>query len=353
MKNDIILSAKDIKWKANGKNILDITEFQIKRGEVISLIGPNGAGKSSFLKILGLLEKPGSGEILLDGQTVKGSPLHLRRRMSMVFQEPLLLSGTVYGNVASGLHFRGIKGSRLDECVMHWLESLNISHIVGRSCRHLSGGEAQRVSLARALAVEPELLYLDEPFAALDQPTRQALVEDMGRIIKELGISAVFVTHNAEELSIFTDRICVMDKGSIVQEGKPEEVFGRPANEVVAGLVGVENIIEGTAGNDEGKVLVNNTCIMAHTDNINPGARVKLFIRPENILCGCYGSENNFHGKVEKVISLSSQYKLILNCGFRLIVLLSKGLFSYESIKPGNELDVVIPPDKIHIVNAS
>lgn len=352
MINEVILSLNNIKWRVKGKTILDVSEFHIKRGEVISLIGPNGAGKSSLMKIMCLLERPDSGGILFEGRPVSGSPLELRRKMAMVFQEPLLLSGTVYGNVSSGLRFRGIKGTKLDERVGYWLESFKISHLSGRNCRNLSGGEAQRVSLARALAAEPEILYLDEPFAALDQPTRQALVEDMGDIIKSMGISAVFVTHNAEELSVFTDRICVMDKGSIIQEGKPEDVFEKPANEVTAGLVGVENVIYGIAGDKPDTILVADTYIDADLNGAGSGTHVKLFIRPENVLYGDGASKNCFIGKVEKVTSLSSQYRLIVNCGFNLIVLLSKGLFEYERIKPGSEIKLCIPPERIHIVNA-
>jgi hypothetical protein len=171
-------------------------------------------------------------------------------------------------------------------------------------------------------------------------------------IIKSMGISAVFVTHNAEELSVFTDRICVMDKGSIIQEGKPEDVFEKPANEVTAGLVGVENVIYGIAGEKPDTILVADTYIDADLNGAGSGTHVKLFIRPENVLYGDGASKNCFIGKVEKVTSLSSQYRLIVNCGFNLIVLLSKGLFEYERIKPGSEIKLCIPPERIHIVNA-
>lgn len=352
MNNDVILSIRDLTWKANGKSILNIPAFEIKRGEVISLIGPNGAGKSSLLKILGLLQRSDSGELFFEGKPVHGNLLAFRRRMSMVFQDPLLLSGTVYSNVAQGLRFRGVKRNELDERVRYWLDRFRISHLINRSYKNLSGGEAQRVSLARALAVEPEILYLDEPFAALDQPTRYALAEEMGEIIRSRGISAVFVTHNAEELSIFTDRICVMNRGSIVQEGRPEEVFNKPVNEVVAGLVGVENILEGIAGDQNNTALIQDIPVEVNMTDVHPGTHVKLFIRPENILQGNESSRNNFHGTIEKAISLSSQYKLIVNCGFHLTVLLSKGLYTYEQVKPGSEIDISISPDKIHIVQS-
>lgn len=352
MKKDIILSLRGLKWDANGKSILSIPAFEIRRGEVISLIGPNGAGKSSLLKILALLQRPNSGELFFEGSSIDGSPLAFRRRMAMVFQDPLLLSGTVYSNVAQGLRFRRIKRDGIDHRVRYWLERFKISHLIDRNCKNLSGGEAQRVSIAHALAVEPEILFLDEPFAALDLPTRYSLAEEMGDIIRSRGISAVFITHNAEELSVFTDRICVMDRGSIIQEGEPEEVFSRPVNEVVAGLVGVENILEGITCDQNNTVLVNGIPIEANTAGFCPGTRVKLFIRPENVLNGDQASKNNFQGTIHKVISLSSQYKLVINCGFKLNVLISKGLYSYEQVKQGNNISIRISPDKIHVVRS-
>lgn len=344
-----VISLKNIRWEVNGKAILDIPSFEMKKSEIMALIGSNGAGKSSLLKIISLLEKPTAGEMEFGGEKVAGKLLEFRRRMAMVFQEPLLLNGSVYKNVAQGLLFRGMARSEIEQRVYYWLERLRISHLANRSQRNLSGGEAQRVSIARALAIEPEVLFLDEPFAAIDQFTRISLVEDMGEILKSKGISAVFITHNPEELSIFTDRICVMDNGRIIQNGNPEEVFNRPSNREVAKLTGVENILEGRVGK-EGNVFVNDLFLKAEGLTLPAGTVVNVFIRPEHILPGSSPEENCFTGRIVKTIPLTSQYKLIVDCGFQLSILVSKGMFDMEQVKPGKEFRLHIPPQRVHVV---
>ncbi|MCL6478424.1 MAG: energy-coupling factor ABC transporter ATP-binding protein, partial [Peptococcaceae bacterium] len=171
----VILQVKNLCWGVAGKTLINIDNFVLHKGETIALIGPNGAGKSSLVKLLALLEKPQQGEIIFNGRQVTGSPLQVRRQMAMVFQEALLLSGSVFGNVAQGLRFRGLPRDQITRRVNYWLKKLQIAHLADRHIRYLSGGEAQRVSIARALALEPQVLFLDEPFAALDLPTRITL----------------------------------------------------------------------------------------------------------------------------------------------------------------------------------
>ena len=152
----------------------------------------------------------------------------------MVFQEPLLFDTTVLDNVAEGLRIRGSRRSEAREAAMESLELFKVGHLAGRSAHKLSGGEAQRVSLARAFAVRPKLILMDEPFSSLDLPTRIVLAEDLGRILHESGTAALIATHDRIEALRVVDRLVVMEGGQIIQEGTPQEVMAQPANAFVA-----------------------------------------------------------------------------------------------------------------------
>lgn len=235
-----VIEANSIKLYKGKNKILDVEHFSLRQGEVMALIGPNGAGKSTFLQVLALLQRPTSGELSVCGEAVSSkNKLRLRRKMAVAFQEPLLLDTTVYNNVASGLLIRGYKRDKIDFKVREWMEKLGIDSLARRSVRFLSGGESQRVSLARAFVLDPEVLFLDEPFSALDYPTRKSLIIELGKILQATGISTVFVTHDHNEISPLAGAVTVMQEGTVVQCCSPGELFANPANEKVASLVGV------------------------------------------------------------------------------------------------------------------
>jgi len=199
------------------------------------VIGPNGAGKSSLLLGLACLIQRECGTITFQGETVTPrEETTFRRRIAMVFQEPLLFDTTVLDNVAEGLRIRGAKRAAAREAAMESLELFKVGNLAGRSAHKLSGGEAQRVSLARAFAVRPKLILLDEPFSSLDLPTRIVLAEDLGRILHESGTAALIATHDRIEALRVVDRLVVMDGGKIIQEGTPQEVMAQPSNAFVA-----------------------------------------------------------------------------------------------------------------------
>lgn len=231
----ILLEVENLRIRRGGVEVLELPYFSIDVEEKVAVVGPNGAGKSSLLLGLACLIGRVSGRISFHGMEVAGgSEVAYRRRIAMVFQEPLLFDATVLDNVAEGLRIRGMGGREASDAAMESLELFRIGHISGRSARKLSGGEAQRVSLARAFAVRPELLLMDEPFSSLDLPTRIKLADDLGRILHESGTAAVIATHDRIEAFHVVDRLVVMDAGRIVQTGTPKEVMTQPVNDFVA-----------------------------------------------------------------------------------------------------------------------
>ena len=234
-----LVEARDLVVRRGRRTVLDVPALAVRHGEIRTVIGPNGAGKSTLAGALALLERPSAGAVLLDGRPVDWGRglLAARRRLAMVFQEPLLLDMTVTDNVATGLRLRGIPRDEREARVTGWLERLGIAHLARRPSRALSGGEAQRTSLARALVLEPELLVLDEPFAALDPPTREALAVDLVPLLRERRTTTVLVTHDRDEAFGIGDRVAVVLAGRVAQLDTPDTVLRYPASDEIARFV--------------------------------------------------------------------------------------------------------------------
>ena len=343
-----ILEAKNLEVERGGALLLGIPSFSIGKGEILSLIGPNGAGKTTLLQTLSYLLRPFQGEIFFRGKKIETnhSVLEYRRKLAMVFQEPLLFDTTVFNNVASGLRIRGMKRDEIRHRVMEQLERFGIGHLSDRSARTLSGGEAQRTSLARAFALRPEILFLDEPFASLDPPTRESLIEDLEHILQQTRTTAIFATHDRLEALRLSDRIAVMNGGRILQIGYPEEVANHPVNELVASFMGVEAILTGRVINRNGGtfiVSVEGREIEAVGD-AQLGETVVLCVRPENVtLSVCPSQEgtsarNVFSGKIVKIISLGLYQKVQLDCGFPLVAYVTNHSLEELSLVGGKEV---------------
>jgi len=208
--------------------VLDLPELTVGPGEVLAIMGPNGAGKSTLLHVAALLLRPQFGEVWIAGErATRRSARSLRRRTAMVLQEPLLFDVSVVANAASGLRFRGVRRGDAEQRARQWLEQFGVGHLATRNARTLSGGEAQRVSLARAFAVGPELLVLDEPFAALDAETREILVPELAVQLRATQTAAVMVTHDATDAGVLADRLVVLVDGRIVRCDRTDAVLGQ------------------------------------------------------------------------------------------------------------------------------
>jgi len=357
---EIILEARDLCVERAGTNVLEVPSLRIAEGEVLSLIGPNGAGKSTLLLALCSLQRRTRGAVLFRGLTVGGdySVFRFRRQVTMVFQEPLLFDTTVFDNVASGLRFRGFNKGEIEEVVAESLNLFGVDHLRDRSARKVSGGEAQRVSLARAFALKPEILLLDEPFSALDPPTRESLTRDLGRALNISNTTTVFATHDRMEALQLSHRIAVMDKGRILQVGSPEEVMNRPVDQFVASFVGIETILIGTVSSTgEGTFTAS---VSGHgieaVGSAAVGEEVVLCIRPENVTLSIdpggavTSARNTFHGIIETITPLGPYLKVLINCGFPLTAYVTKSSLENLSLKEGQHLTASVKATAIHVV---
>jgi tungstate transport system ATP-binding protein len=233
-----LLQVRGLRVRRNETVVLQVKSLDVQRGEVLALVGPNGAGKTTLLLALAGLLGRAEGEVVFLGRPMRQwRPLDYRRRMSLVFQLPLLLDMSVADNVALGLRFRGVPREQVRERVGAWLERLGIGALQHRRAVELSGGEAQRVSLARAFVLEPELLLLDEPFPALDPPGRQTLLRDLNALLHSDHKTAVFVTHNLQEAARLSDRVAVVLGGKLRQIGAASQIKARPADSQVAAFL--------------------------------------------------------------------------------------------------------------------
>ena len=342
------MEAKNLKVERGGTILLDIRSLSIEKGEILALIGPNGAGKTTLLQTLSYLLKPFHGEIFFKGKKVEAnhSVLEYRRKLAMVFQEPLLFDTTVFNNVASGLKIRGMKKGEIRERVMEQLERLGISHLSDRSAKTLSGGEAQRTSLARAFALQPEILLLDEPFASLDPPARDSLIEDLEHILRQTQTTTIFATHDRLEALSLSNQIAVMRGGNILQMGTPDEVMNHPEDEFVASFVGVETILTGKVIRKNGGTFIASVSgkEIEAVGEVHIGEPVVLCIRPENVTLSTQShreatsARNVFTGRILKIAPLGPYQKVQLGCGFPLVAYVTNHSLEELSLTEGKEV---------------
>ena len=219
----------------------------IQEGEVLGVVGPSGCGKTTTLRTIAGFETPTNGEVLFDGADVTAVPPE-KRNVGLVFQSYALFENmSVLGNVAFGPKMQGVSKKERRDRALELLEMLDIEQLADKDPTNLSGGQQQRVGLARALAVEPDILLLDEPMTGLDAKLKERLQHEIGSLLSELGVTAMYVTHDQEEAMVMCDRIAVLNDGAVEQVGTPAAVYECPATEFVADFVGTSNLLPATA----------------------------------------------------------------------------------------------------------
>jgi ABC-type tungstate transport system substrate-binding protein/ABC-type sulfate/molybdate transport systems ATPase subunit len=236
----ISLELRDVQVRAGGRTILSVPRLALGPG-VTAVLGANGAGKSTLLRVAGALRRPDAGAVLIAGAPAE--PRDLRRVTAAVLQRPLLRRGSTRANVETGLRFRHVNRREAHGRAHAWMDQLAIPHLADRQTQTLSGGEAQRVSLARALAIEPAVLLLDEPFAGLDAPTRGELIVDLREALTTTGTAALLVTHDRHEAAALADHIAILHAGELRQHGETVHVLANPADRDCARILGYENLL--------------------------------------------------------------------------------------------------------------
>jgi tungstate transport system ATP-binding protein len=370
-----LLEVRGLRIRRGGADLLELPALSLASGETLSLIGPNGAGKSTLLLALSGIEQPDAGELLFRGERVPSgaAALSYRRRVAMAFQEPLLFDTTVFENVATGLKLRGLHKDEVARRVAGSLERFRIGHLASRSARTLSGGEAQRASIARALAVAPEILLLDEPFASLDPPAREALLEDLAHTLHETGTTTVFATHDRAEAQRLADRIAVLDCGRVRQIGAVKEVLRRPADAFVASFVGVENLlpirlVPFVAAGGVRALLGDEAISLGGAMAIRPsleiggaapglkvGAAGLLCVRAEDVGIAAATSEgvsarNRIPGRVVAVSQQGPFLKVSVDCGVTIVAAVSGHLARELALQPGCAVTVALRPADLYAI---
>jgi len=354
---DALLALEDIRVEADGRHLLSLGRLEVRRGETLAVLGPTGAGKSTLLRVINGLFEPVAGRLLWEGKPVaRPMPLELRRRMAMAFQEPLLFRGSVADNVAWGLRIRGLPRAQIRVEVSKALHALAIEHLEKRSCNELSGGEAHRVSLARALVLRPELLLLDEPLASLDAVTREQLGDHLVRLIRSDHLTCVYVTHDQSEARAVADRIAVIDRGGMLQVGDPDDVFLRPANERVAQFVQTRNLLPGEVLRQEAgliEIRVGDHLVQAVSE-ARTGSRVIVCIRPEHVVLSHRSNDSSARNRIRCTVASvrprGPVAEVTCDAGQQIVVLLTRRSLDDMGLQVGDVVEASFKATAVHVV---
>ncbi|MTC41389.1 ABC transporter ATP-binding protein [Providencia sp. wls1921] len=328
--------------KSFGQNqVFSDIQFTIEQGEFITLLGPSGCGKSTLLRCIAGLEQPDSGELYINRQNITQQPAQ-QRGVGMVFQSYALFPNmTVAENIAFGLKMRKMPATERDKAVAEVIDMVELQGKENQYPHQLSGGQRQRVALARALVMKPQILLLDEPLSALDARIRKHLRQQIREIQRELKLTTIFVTHDQDEAMIMSDRIFLMNKGSIIQSDTAENIYTQPATEFVARFMGHYNLVEAEKANGMLGVNLQGT----------------LAIRPESIYVREVGRQYGSHisAPVDAVI-LDHQllgniirYSVNTPAGDMTVDLLNRS--SERLFEPGTRLELMFNKNEIRTLS--
>ena len=319
-----ILEVRDLAVLRGAREVVRVRALAVEEGGTLAVLGPNGAGKTTLLLALAAL-LPFAGELRFRGAPVSDA-LAYRRRIAVVFQRPLLLDRSVRENAELGLALRGVPPRERRARAAEALARLGIAHLAERPAHRLSGGEAQRVSIARAIAVEPEILFLDEPFAALDAPTREALIADLARVLRAHQVTTVLVTHDRDEALSLADRIGVILDGRLRQLDVAEGVFSSPADPEVAAFVGVENVLPARVESVAADLTTLRVADRLIEVTAEPPAGEDfplLCVRPDDVVISrdpaTTSARNSFAGTIVRLEPIGRRVRIVLDCGFPLV----------------------------------
>ena len=305
-----ILKVKNLSKNFGKVKAVQEVSFEATEGEVLSLLGPSGCGKTTTLRCIAGFENPDQGEIYLDNRKITTIPPE-KRGIGMVFQNYALWPHmTVYGNLAFGLQIKKVPKDEITKKIKKVLDMVQLEGYENRYPRQMSGGQQQRIAMARALVFEPEIMLLDEPLSNLDAQLREEMRFEFTELQRKLGITAIYVTHDQAEALVISDKIVILDQGKIVQSGSPKEIYSNPKNKFVAGFIAVTSFINGRIDSfteEKKKVIVktdDGLVIHGYNNSFDIGKKVSVamrmnvikFIQDENK--SDKNTVNTFKGKI-------------------------------------------------------
>jgi tungstate transport system ATP-binding protein len=356
------MEGKDLRVTYGPQTVLDVPLVQVFPNEVLGIIGPNGSGKTTLLLCLTRLIKPTTGTLSYRGASVadKAAALKLHRSLAAVFQEPLLLNTSVWDNVTLGMRLRHLPKPEIKERAEKWLARFGVAALAKRQAKTLSSGEAKRTSLARAFALQPDVLFLDEPFTALDSPTRQALLEDFLGVLRETRVTTVMVTHDRNEALALASRVLVLMEGRIRQSGTPAEVFGFPVDETVAAFVEAGNVLNGVVAEQKqglARVSINGHSLQA-VSNLPTGAEVTAYLHYEDVTLSVVtgqappsSARNQLTGRIAKVFPYGSHSRVTIDCGLTLSAVITKQSWDDLGLAIGQEILASFKASSVRLVS--
>ncbi len=343
----IKLESVSKKWKNfSVKNI----NLEIKNGEYFVILGPTGAGKTLLLETIAGFYYPDNGKIIIDKKDITFfAPEH--RNIGFVYQDFMLFNHkNVFENIAYGLRVRGIKN--VEKKVEEMAQIVNVKHLLHRYPKTLSGGEKQKVAIARALIIKPELLLMDEPLSALDALTQKRLRDELKKIHSETKVTTIHVTHDQEEALVLGDRVGIMDKGKIVQTGTPEEIFRKPETAFVANFVGAENIFTGTAETRENitEIKIKNVVLYS---TVRKSGKVNVSVRPEDIIISKEkmksSARNVLSGNIVEIKDKGAIIQLKVECDLPFVVVITRQSFLDLNINIGSGIYLYFKAGNVHL----
>ncbi len=359
---DKILEIKNLKKQFSTGFLLNIDYLNVYKNDIFTLIGSNGSGKSTLLYIINLLLSADCGSILFDKEEILDKKINqqkIREKMAIVFQEPLLFNTSVYNNLLLGLKLRKIEFDSYRNNFNFLIEKLKLKNLLSRSPKTLSGGEQQKVCLARALLLNPKILLLDEPMANIDQETREEFRGDFFEILKQRGTTTFYITHDRNEAMIISDFVGVIENGIMEQIGPKEEVFRKPVNERVAKFVGIETLISGIVNKVQNGVVeinVNENNLIYATGESIKGKKVTVSIRPEDVIIIGNKEEttslstlNIFKGKIKEIRNIGLLKKVDIDCGFSLVAYVTGASINRLGLRINSEIFAAVKASAIHI----
>ncbi|MBR6327127.1 MAG: polyamine ABC transporter ATP-binding protein [Lachnospiraceae bacterium] len=341
-----IIELKDITRIFDDNGFVAVKDFnlEVKRGEFVTFLGPSGCGKTTTLRMIAGFDLPTKGQILLDGKDISQLPPN-KRPINTVFQRYALFPHmNIFDNIAFGLKLKNLPKEEIVKKVKRVLEMVDLEGFENRTVSTLSGGQQQRIAIARALVNEPKILLLDEPLGALDLKMRKEMQLELKSMHDRLGITFIYVTHDQEEALTMSDKIVVMNEGTIQQIGTPEDIYNEPSNAFVADFIGESNIFKGIM---TGKLKVRFCggefeCM----DDVEEGTHVDVVVRPEDVILTA-PEKGTITGVVTGVIFKGIHYEITVESGKNEMVIQST-----RTPKIGEQVGLCLDPDGIHIMIA-